>query len=126
MQLDGLEEAAAHRSTRREFAFIANTRPSTHAQKLRLNSREGTVSPRTAATAIFSPTAGRRPGKVEDNKQFLHQKQKKDASRIARIVAAIPDKAAGDADTRAGEDLMCRTMTLSADWKAATPVAFQT
>ena len=45
---------------------------------------------------------------------------------MARIVAAIPDKAAVDSKLRPADDLMCRTMTLSADWKVATPIAFNT
>ena len=73
---------------------------------------------------MLSPITTRRPGKAGDEKQFLHEKQKKDTSRIARIVAAIPDKAVVNSDARAVDDLMCRTMTLSADWKIATPVSF--
>ena len=46
MRLEGLDDKATHHSKRREFAFNASTKPSKHAYKLRINSRDGSLSPR--------------------------------------------------------------------------------
>ena len=103
----------------------ASTRPSKHAYKLRLNSREG--SPSAKQELLFAPviSGGTRRTK-DEKKQFLHLKHQKHGQQVARIVAAIPDQAAAGAKFRPPDDLMCRTMTLSADWKVATPISFNT
>ena len=125
MKLDGLEDEATNRENKGTFAVQASTRPSKHAYKLRNNSKES--SPHDVKEPLFSPVinGGTRKTKQE-RQQFLHLKHKKNGHQVARIVAAIPDQAMVDAKFQPADELMCRTMTLSADWKVATPIAFNT
>jgi len=53
MKLDGLDGGATHHENRGTFAVHASTRPSKHAYKLRINSKES--SPHDMREPLFSP-----------------------------------------------------------------------
>lgn len=66
MKLEGLDGGAAHCENRRTFAVQASTRPSKHAYRLRINSREsstpGTMEP------MFSPVISGGTSKTKEEK----------------------------------------------------------